>query len=436
MFTRPTDLSVATVAEVVSRTWSIDVDGIQYAPVGFGSHHWIVVTADGSEGPDRWFVTVDDVGPAGRFERAQLAAALGTARVLRDHGLDFVVAPRQRPDGDVLAGIDDRWVVSVFPHVAGTSRGWGRFDDPAAREAVLDRLVAVHAMPTATVPARTEDFALQDRDHLDHALADIDHTEPVHRLGRSPGATRPDDVQGAPGAERSPGGSRSDDAGDAHGTETSPGASRPDDDGNVHGTERRPGASHSDETGDVHGTEAAPGASRREEADATVGSWDAGPFGPRASDLLRRHCDRLVQRVGDHDRFATRAADDRSRFVVTHGEPHRGNTVESAADGLVLVDWDTTLLAPPERDLWWLTKEDSDVVAAYRDRTGVALDPSLLALYEERWALPDLAAAVAEFRRPHVDSEDTRTSWAALRGVLAAIPPDTAGGADGIGPGV
>ena len=33
--------------------------------------------------------------------------------------------------------------------------------------------------------------------------------------------------------------------------------------------------------------------------------------------------------------------------VVTHGEPHVGNAIRTEA-GWMLVDWDTTLLAPPE----------------------------------------------------------------------------------------
>ena len=60
---------------------------------------------------------------------------------------------------------------------------------------------------------------------------------------------------------------------------------------------------------------------------------------------------------------------DPDRFVVTHGEPHRGNIVVTDT-GVVLVDWDTCLLGPG----------------------------------------------------PHGDDDDTRTAWAALRGVLASAP--------------
>jgi aminoglycoside phosphotransferase (APT) family kinase protein len=38
-------------------------------------------------------------------------------------------------------------------------------------------------------------------------------------------------------------------------------------------------------------------------------------------------------------------------WVVTHGEPHRGNVIRDPRGGVYLVDWDTTLIAPRERDL-------------------------------------------------------------------------------------
>ncbi len=47
--------------------------------------------------------------------------------------------------------------------------------------------------------------------------------------------------------------------------------------------------------------------------------------------------------------LARHVASRQDRLVITHGEPHGGN-VMTMSSGLVLVDWDTVLLAPPERD--------------------------------------------------------------------------------------
>ena len=54
---------------------------------------------------------------------------------------------------------------------------------------------------------------------------------------------------------------------------------------------------------------------------------------------------------------------------MTHGEPHRGNIVVTDA-GVVLVDWDTCLLAPPERDVWLVAGEEPGILEDYERRTG------------------------------------------------------------------
>ena len=46
-------------------------------------------------------------------------------------------------------------------------------------------------------------------------------------------------------------------------------------------------------------------------------------------------------------------------LVVTHGEIHPGNVMVTP-EGWVIVDWDTALVAPPERDLWRLAGEEVD----------------------------------------------------------------------------
>jgi hypothetical protein len=84
----------------------------------------------------------------------------------------------------------------------------------------------------------------------------------------------------------------------------------------------------------------------------------------------------------------------------------------------VLVDWDTCLLAPPERDLWWLAGDDAGIPGTYEERTGVGLDPRLLEAYRLRWDLADVASFVTALREPHGDDDDTRTAWAGLHAVL------------------
>jgi spectinomycin phosphotransferase len=151
--------------------------------------------------------------------------------------------------------------------------------------------------------------------------------------------------------------------------------------------------------------------------------WDEGPFGEPARALVTRHADAVARALGRYDRLASRVARTagrRDRLVVTHGEPHRGNTITTSS-GVVLIDWDTTLVAPPERDLWALAAEDPQVLADYTDRTGTVPDADALDLYGVRWTLTDVAIFVRQFRGPHDDDEDTRIAWDGLNRYLVGL---------------
>ncbi len=157
------------------------------------------------------------------------------------------------------------------------------------------------------------------------------------------------------------------------------------------------------------------------------GPWDAGPYGEQARDLLARHAGAVVDALGRYDQLAASVGPRSDRFVVTHGEPHPGNTMTTAG-GLVLVDWDTALLAPPERDLWTVADGDESVLDRYEAATGVAPDPEALALYRSRWDLGEVGIGAALFRRPHGDDEDTRMSWSGFRRYVAqAVTPPPRG---------
>ena len=105
-----------------------------------------------------------------------------------------------------------------------------------------------------------------------------------------------------------------------------------------------------------------------------------------------------------------------SRMVLTHGEPHPGNTMRTE-QGWKLIDWDTVLVAPPERDLWSL----EPLHAEYAKATGVELVPDMLELYRVRWLLADIAVDVARFGRPHITGPDEDQSWILLQENVASL---------------
>ena len=151
-------------------SWDLRVAEIAYLPVGAGSHHYDVVSADGR----RWFVTVDELvvklfGMMGPTYEPWLEVdldsafdflnrAFRTAFALRRQGLAFVHAPVAREDGEVLVRLGD-YAVSVFPFIEGIVGS----PPPGARQRVLSALgqlhAATHALPsglpqrdTLTVP--------------------------------------------------------------------------------------------------------------------------------------------------------------------------------------------------------------------------------------------------------------------------------------------
>jgi spectinomycin phosphotransferase len=166
---------------------------------------------------------------------------------------------------------------------------------------------------------------------------------------------------------------------------------------------------------------ALPGREAFEEACAQIDTtWNHGPFAEPARRLLRARGDGVRDRLRAYDRLAARLRDEPGAWVVTHGEPHSANVIREAGGGMRLVDWDTTLIAPRERDLWMTLDGDLTGWDEYREAIGsVRLDEEVLGLYRERWALAEICIYVAEFRRPHEETADTRTSWATLREYLA-----------------
>jgi hypothetical protein len=323
VFTRPDDLSDEQVADAVRTAWGVPVEAVEWAAVGFGSHHWRITSGD-----SRWFATADDLVTKGRQVDAtdrRLRAALTTAVALRDAGLDFVVAPLLTARGDVLHAIEDRYALALYQHVEGEPHPWGAYPSRDERLAVLELVARVHAASAAVADtAARDELAIPSRAELMAALADCD----------------------AP--------------------------------------------------------------------------WTSGPYAPAARGLLRRHGPVVRRALDRYDRLTASVRRRGRPLVVTHGEPHRANTI-TTAEGPVLIDWETTLLAPPERDLWAMAAEDPRIPDDYRALTGTSVDDEALALYALWWELTEVCGYTAVFRAPHRASADTRQAWLGFEGYLASL---------------
>jgi spectinomycin phosphotransferase len=146
--------------------------------------------------------------------------------------------------------------------------------------------------------------------------------------------------------------------------------------------------------------------------------WAGGPYAEPARELLSGAARTVRRQLDALDRWAPRLA--AAGAVITHGEPHPGNVVHSP-DGLLLIDWDTIALAPPERDLWSVATESGDEVRRYTELTGRRVDPAMLGFYRLRWALDDLSCFLRDLRAPHHRTPGTEHAWEALEITIADL---------------
>lgn len=161
----------------------------------------------------------------------------------------------------------------------------------------------------------------------------------------------------------------------------------------------------------------------RDELEAALAGADAdgaGPFAGPLAQLVARHAQTVRASLDFYDQRRSRALARPIAPVVTHGEPHPGNTMLAGGRWL-FIDWDTVLVAPPERDLWSLDPGDGRLLAAYAAATGVSPRPELLELYRQRWDLADVAVDVSRFRRPHQGTEEDEKAFDLLRSIVEAL---------------
>jgi spectinomycin phosphotransferase len=149
--------------------------------------------------------------------------------------------------------------------------------------------------------------------------------------------------------------------------------------------------------------------------------WEGGPFSEAARQLLATRTGDLARLATGFDRLAGATARARADPVITHGEPHPANLM-SVNGHLVLIDWDTAALAPPERDVALIATTGGQGIDRYQQATGRVLDPAVITLYRLRWYLDDLASAIRLFRLRHRDTPDTRRWWHALAPQLEQLP--------------
>jgi hypothetical protein len=395
MLSPPDDLTPAVLADALRQSWPLSVATMEYRPVGWGSHHWEVVDSSGG----RWFVTVDDLLQK-RHTRDEpldvtflrLRGSLSAAVALREQGHAFVVAP-------VLAGPSSNGPSSGGPSSSGPSPGKRSSGVPSGvpSSSVRSSGVRSSSVRSSCVRSSCVRSSCVRSSGVQSSGGPSAGPDPVVRVGdRFALAVYPfvDGESFEWGAFSSP--------------------------------------EHRDAVLDLMVTvHSAPVPTdtpvdgftipHRDDLVAAldgIPSTEDGPFAARAAHLITRHAIPIRRLLARYDELVSRA--DPSRLVLTHGEPHPGNTMRSP-QGWLLIDWDTLLVAQPERDLWGLASQTPSIVEAYASATGVTPRPDMLELFRIRWDIADIAVDVARFRRAHADTPEDAQSFKLLSSLVASL---------------
>jgi spectinomycin phosphotransferase len=154
--------------------------------------------------------------------------------------------------------------------------------------------------------------------------------------------------------------------------------------------------------------------------------WTGGPFSELARSTLSARTEAVCDWLTAFDDLAARVSTATVDPVITHGEPHPGNLMRLDTE-LLIVDWDTVALAPPERDLWMLDDGSAESLASYSNATGRPVNGAAIDLYRLAWTLADIAAFIVLFRSEHEKNHGTQKAWGTLTDLLEGTPPQPYG---------
>lgn len=139
--------------------------------------------------------------------------------------------------------------------------------------------------------------------------------------------------------------------------------------------------------------------------------WTDGPLGEEARALTTSHHSR-VERWCEEYAALSRTVDP-DQFVVTHGEPGVHNQLVTGGR-VVLVDTESLMLAPAERDLSGVWPVGRD----WLDRYGSVPRPDRLRLFELEWVLGEVHEYTVWLSGRHTGGPDDVVALGGLRAEL------------------
>lgn len=141
--------------------------------------------------------------------------------------------------------------------------------------------------------------------------------------------------------------------------------------------------------------------------------------------FFRSHREQIERLVARTEALAPLARDRARPTVICHADIHAWNVLVTPEHDIVIVDWDSAMLAPRERDLMFVDGvaggHAADPTAFYDGYGDVELDAVVLAYYRIEWAVQDLAEFSARVFLDPDAGEDTKAE--SLETILKMFAP-------------
>jgi len=122
--------------------------------------------------------------------------------------------------------------------------------------------------------------------------------------------------------------------------------------------------------------------------------------------------------VGQAERLALALQAQSPEYIVCHADIHAGNVLIDANDALYIVDWDTLIFAPKERDLMYIGggqfgaghTPHEEKPLFYQGYGQTPVDPSALAYYRYERIIQDIAVFCEQLLLTNAGGDDREQS--------------------------
>lgn len=138
------------------------------------------------------------------------------------------------------------------------------------------------------------------------------------------------------------------------------------------------------------------------------------PVSAELSALLKRYEDVINRLVERASYLASILLTQSNKYVLCHADIHAGNVLIDTAGQLYIVDWDTMILAPKERDLMFIGagimtwSDPQETALFYRGYGDTDINPVALTYYRHERIVEDIAVYCEELLLTEGDSEDRK----------------------------